>query len=97
METELTAVAAAVESAKLPFDSRRTALWCLGHLTDALERFRQTYESRYADEVVRLEQGILAPLDGGDTATAGTVRARLAAIHEQLGLAAPREPKKKSA
>lgn len=97
MEAELAAVSAVIESASLPFDSRRTALWCLGHLRAALERFSQTYESRYADEVNRLEQGLLAPLDASDAVAAGTARERLADIHERLGLAALRPAKKRSA
>lgn len=94
MESDLAAVMAAVESANIPFDCRRTALWCLGHLPATFERFGQTYESRYAEEVVRLERGLLSALDDKDAAAGSTVREKLRVVHERLGLPDPPEAAK---
>lgn len=94
MESDFAAVTAVVESANLPFDSRRTVLWCLGHLPETLERFGQTYESRYAEEVKRLERGLLAALDEKDAPAGTAVREHLRVLHERLGLPDPPAPVK---
>jgi hypothetical protein len=94
MESDLAAVTAVIESANLPFDSRRTVLWCLGHLPTTLERFGQTYESRYAEEVVRLERGMLSALDDQDVSAAAATREHLRVLHQRLGLPDPPAPAK---
>jgi hypothetical protein len=94
MESDLAAITAVIEAANLPFDSRRTILWCLGHLPAALERFAQTYESRFAEEVVRLERGMLTALDEQDAPAGAAVRELLRVLHQHLGLPDPPAPAK---
>ena len=105
MEADLAALVTFVQSADLPFDARRTVLWCLAHLPQALERLRQTYESRYGDEVIRLERALLSTLQACAPQTADAVHDLLRALHERFGFSVPpdvpsiavRKPRKKSA
>ncbi len=105
MEAELAAVATVVRSANLTPESRQTLLWCLGRLPTLCEGFARTYESRFAEEIVRLEQGVLTGLAAGDPATTDIVLEHLRTLHEQIGLPAPasaaapaqRKTRKKSA
>ena len=51
-------------------DTSHTVVWCLEQLPGLYAKFCQTRESRYGDEIRRLEQGILgelanSPLPGG--------------------------------
>lgn len=105
MEADLAAVSELVQSADLPFDARRTVLWCLGHLAPALGHLLRTYESRYAEEVQRLERALVKLIDETNAPAGEAVRQRLRVMHEDLGLPAPSwpplvtlpKPRKKSA
>jgi hypothetical protein len=59
---EVAQITSMVEAATLPDGIRDTVVWCLGRLPALYDRFCQTYESRYAEEILRLEQGILGKL-----------------------------------
>lgn len=92
MEANLAAVADLVRSAELSPECRSTALWCLARLPQQLDQFTQTYESRYADEVVRLEQGVLRALRECKSEAADSALGHLRALHEAVGLPAPAAP-----
>src|SRR5206468_2851527 len=51
-----------VQAADLPEESRHTLVWCLGQLPALFSKLCQTYESRYGDEIIRLERGMLKRL-----------------------------------
>jgi hypothetical protein len=59
---EVVEIMSLVKAATLPPDIRDTVVWCIGQLPALYDKFCQTYESRYAEEILRLEQGILEKL-----------------------------------
>lgn len=59
---EVGEITSVVQAVMLPEDIRDTVQWCLKQLPARYELFCHTYESRYADEILRLEQGILEKL-----------------------------------
>jgi hypothetical protein len=77
-----------VEAATLASDVRDTVLWCLGQLPALYGQFCQTYESKYAEEILRLEQGVLGKLaeTRGSSSVADAVLDRLRLLHECFGL-----------
>jgi len=84
---EIAGITSLVEAATLASDARRTVAWCLGKLPALYDQFCQTYESRYADEILRLEEGVLGKL--GETRFSSVREAlldRLRLLHERFGL-----------
>ncbi len=90
-----------VRAAGLPEEVQGTAVWCCRQLPGYYEQFRQTHESRYMDEILRLEQAVLYALAGvrqpPDPGVGAVVLDRLRLLHEQCGLPAlnltlPRAP-----
>ena len=77
-----------VEAATLASDVRDTVLWCLGQLPALYDRFCQTYESKYAEEILRLEQGVLGKLaeTHHSSPVGDAVLDRLRLLHECFGL-----------
>jgi hypothetical protein len=59
---EVVEITSLVKAAALPSDIEATVAWCLGQLPAKYDKFCETYESRYAEEILRLEQGILEKL-----------------------------------
>lgn len=51
-----------VKAAALPNGIEDTVVWCLKQLPPKYDQFCATYESRYAEEILRLEQGVLEKL-----------------------------------
>ena len=84
---EVAAITSLVEAATLARDARDTVLWCLGQLPKLYEQFCQTYESRYAEEILRLEQGVLRKLaETRGSSVREALRDRLRLLHERFGL-----------
>ena len=89
---EIAAITTMLQGAILPGDIRDTVIWCIGQLPALYDKFCQTYEQRYAEEILRLEQGILgkmAPcrLPSSDAQTVGDrVLERLRLLNERCGL-----------
>src|SRR5437870_2860491 len=86
--TEVVEITNMVETAALPEDVRDTILWCLAKLPALYDQFCATYESRYAEEIVRLEQGSLGKLAESRQSSplAETVFDRFCHLHERFGL-----------
>lgn len=92
IQVQLAELGDEVRAAAIPDASKRTALWCVGKLPSLYAQFRQTYESRYGEEITRLVQGALNELL--NTKTAGTAGQQLAAsmterlrlLHERSGI-----------
>src|SRR6266852_598907 len=86
--TEVAAITNLVEAATLADDARDTVVWCLGQLPALHDQFCQTYESRYAEEILRLEQGILGKLAESrrSSPVPDAVLDRLRLLHERFGL-----------
>jgi hypothetical protein len=61
-QAEVVEITSLVQTAALPGDVQDTVVWCLRQLPAKYARFCETYESRYAEEILRLEQGILEKL-----------------------------------
>ena len=85
---ELAGIKRLVEEATLDSDVRDTVLWCLGQLPARYDRFCQTYESKYAEEILRLERGVLGKLaeTGRSSSVGDAVLDRLRLLHECFGL-----------
>ena len=81
-----------VKAATLPGDIRNTVVWCIGQLPAQYDKFCQTYESRYAEEILRLEQGILGklaefyPSCPDAQAVGASILERLRLLNERCGL-----------
>ena len=77
-----------VEAAALARDARDTVVWCLGQLPALYDQFCQTYEKRFAEEILRLEQGVLGKLAESHRSSplAEAVLERLRLLHECFGL-----------
>ena len=87
--SEIAGITSLVEAATLASDARHTVAWCLGQLPALYDQFCQTYESRYAEEILRLEQGVLGKL--AETRCSSVRQAlldRLRLLHERFGLPA---------
>jgi hypothetical protein len=59
---EVVEITSLVKAAALPGDLEDTVVWCLRQLPAKYDSFCETYESRYAEEILRLEQGVLEKL-----------------------------------
>jgi hypothetical protein len=78
-----------VKASRLPEESERTVLRCLGQLPPLYEKLCLTYESRYGEEITRLERWalkVMAEASSGSAGAALTLANRLGSLHEQLGL-----------
>jgi hypothetical protein len=91
-QAHLAALKDEVRAAGLSEAGQHTALWCLGQLLPQYAQYRQTRESRYGEEIVRLVRGLLkgiteGPSDGPSVQhLARRILDRLEILHEQLGL-----------
>ena len=84
---EVAGITSLVEAATLARDARDTVVWCLGQLPTLYDQLCQTYENRYAQEILRLEQGVLGKL--AETRCSSVREAlldRLRLLHERFGL-----------
>ncbi|MBY0525340.1 MAG: hypothetical protein K2R98_18175 [Gemmataceae bacterium] len=108
IRVDISEIADVVSAANIPEEQKRTAAWCIKQLPELYEQFCRTYESRYGNEIVRLEQGVLSEVSGKSPPGADgqqlldAVTVRFKALHERLGLPllnpkqAPRVPARKS-
>lgn len=85
---EVAGVTNRVEAAALADDARDTVLWCLGQLPALYDQCFQTYEKRFAEEILRLEQGVVGELAKSHRSSplAEAVLERLRLLHECFGL-----------
>lgn len=101
LQADLADIAVLVQEANLPEEQKRSAAWVIGQLPALYENFCRTYESRYGDEIVRLEQGILAQVGGQQSGqpVAESMAERFKGLHERLGLPLlnPKPPVRKAA
>ena len=87
-QDEVAGITRLVEAATLGSDVRDTMVWCFGQLPALYDQFCQTYESKYAEEILRLEQGVLGKLaeSRGSSSVGDAVLDRLRLLHECFGL-----------
>ena len=94
-----------VRAAALPDTCNHTATWCVAQLPTLYAKFRQTNETRYAEEITRLVQGLLTELAKSKTSSStqrgADITARFRDFHErfglpELGLKSPPVPKTRS-
>jgi hypothetical protein len=91
-QAEIVEITSLVKAAALPGDIVDTVVWCLGQLPAKYDKFCETYQSRYAEEILRLEQGILEKLTEScssrpDAQPLGeSVLERLRLLNERYGL-----------
>src|SRR3954454_8730876 len=92
LQARLGALGEDVRAAALPGGCKRTAAWCMGKLPALYAEFRQTNESRYGEEIVRLVRAALKELgenmakcpEAGQLAASTADRLRL--LHEEFGV-----------
>ncbi len=83
MQEHLQAIAELINDAGLSPEAQRTVTWCLGQLPELLRQFGETYQTRYMEEIFRLEQAVLAKLP---PTPRQAVAVRLGDLHEATGL-----------
>jgi hypothetical protein len=84
---ELAALRALVETADLPGDARKTALWCIGQFPRHYHELLRTQEQRFADAIQGLAQALLKHFfEHGGASVADALLTQLQALHERLGL-----------
>jgi hypothetical protein len=105
LKAEFTEMVSLVKTASLPEECQHSVVWCLGQLPGLYGKLCQTYESRYGEEIVRLEQGMLRKLVEKPALSpetrkiADALTDRLHHLHERLGLpglepkSQPRKPR----
>jgi hypothetical protein len=92
MNAYLQGIRQTVGETKLPGDVGASVEWCLDKLPDLYEQLDQTSEVRYADEILRLVQGMVKTLSEAKGGSAGPNLAlaiidRFRVMHEEVGLA----------
>src|SRR5579871_637439 len=85
---EVAEITRLIEAATLASDVRDTVVWCLGQLPALYDQFCQNCESKYAEEIHRLEQGVLGKLaeTRRSSPVGDAVLDRLRLLHECFGL-----------
>jgi hypothetical protein len=92
VQVQLAKLGNEVRDAAIPDASKRTTLWCVGKLPVLYAKFRETYESRYGEEITRLVQAALDDLANSKIACKETMKLRtsitecLRLLHEQSGI-----------
>ena len=92
MPAELSKLHSLVQKANLAADVKHTALWGLGELSKLYAELVRTDESRFADSILRLAQGLLQRLAekqaGEDAERVGdALVAQLNRLHQRHGFA----------
>src|SRR5438046_3998467 len=89
---EFEALGNLVEASAISEEVKRTLVWCLKQLPELYDQLCQTYDIRFSDKIIHLEQGMLSELG---KATKGQPAVRqlvddltehLRLIHESHGL-----------
>jgi len=103
---ELAGITRLVQAATITDETRHSAAWCIDQLPNLYGRHCQTHESRYGDEILRLERAVLgklaeAPSGPEVQAVVEAVEGRFRLLTEQFGLPglavkAPRSPRPRS-
>ena len=88
---ELAGITSLVKAANMPGDTSHTVVWCLEQLPALYAKFCQTHESRYADEILRLEKAVVgelaeAPALPEGQAVGEAVLDRFRLLNERFGL-----------
>jgi len=92
IQDDVAVIGELIRSAGLAADAERTVQWCLAPLSGLCQQFIETYESRFAEEIIRKEQGLLGRLAEAEKAapavrqTTEAVYERLQNLNERLGL-----------
>ena len=83
VQDDVAVIGELIRSAGLAVDAERTVQWCLAPLPGLCQQFTETYESRFAEEIVRKEQALLSRLAEAEKA-APAIRQTTEAVHERL-------------
>jgi hypothetical protein len=83
---ELVTISRLVQEAGIPDDSKSTLEWCIGRLPDLYEKFEATYESRFREGILQLEQALLRPFGKKHAGVAEQIRNELRTLHTRVGL-----------
>ena len=88
---ELAGITSLVQTAPVSGEAHHTLAWCIGELPGWYAKFCQTHESRYADEILRLEKAVVgelaeAPALPEGQAVGEAVLDRFRLLNERFGL-----------
>jgi hypothetical protein len=85
---EVAGITDLVEAAALADDVRDSVVWCLRQFPALYDQFCQTYERRFSEETLRLEQVVLGKLAEScrSSALRGAFLNRLRLMNECFGL-----------
>ena len=92
---ELAEIRGLIKTAALPDEVSHTVAWCLEQLPALYHKFCRSHESKYAEEILRLEQGVVGklvethPLSPDGQPLQDAVLHRLRLFNEQFGLPRP--------
>jgi hypothetical protein len=92
LQDQLAALRKEVGAGQISGECKQTADWCFGQLPSLYDKFCQTNESRYGDEITRRIVAVLKELAASKehTLVAGKmathITGRLGLLHEQFGL-----------
>jgi hypothetical protein len=92
LQVQLAALCSEVGAERISGAWAQTADWCFGQLPSLYDKFCQTNESRYGDEITRRVMAVLKELASSKkqcsaaNKLATRITARLRLIHEQFGL-----------
>jgi hypothetical protein len=92
LHVQLAALGKEVRASAIPGDWEQTADWCFGQLPALYEKFRDTNESRFGDEITLRVQAVLKQLANSKTDSVKTqklavlITGRLHRLHEEFGL-----------
>jgi hypothetical protein len=92
LRTLVSALEGEVRSTTVAADSKHTAVWCVRQLPALYDKFRQTSESKYGEEISRLVRAALKALaDGAGNSPASRelsagIPGRLRVLHELYGI-----------
>jgi hypothetical protein len=91
MRADIAKIADLINTADISEEQKRAAVWCIKKLPDLYDQLCQTYESRYGDEIRRLEKGVflqvrgISPDNSQAQGLVAKLTARLNRLHERLG------------
>ena len=93
LQAQLATLGKGIQAAAMSVGCRQTAAWCVGRLPGLYNKFQETNESRYGDEITRIVQALLNELTDSEKTHPGArqvadqITDQFLFLHETFGLA----------
>lgn len=85
MNAVMTTIEGLVQSARLAEECKHSVRWCLGKMPELYTSFFATFESRFREEILRLEQAVLKQVTKEDKKLAANLKEQFQGLHLALG------------